>query len=173
MLVSATHYGLVEKDCCVHYRICGHFYFYDTIQMYQIFAISAGASIGSLTRWQLGIWLSRTGHLAWGTLAANALGGYGIGLSVAWLDNAPHLDPLWRLTLITGLFGALTTFSSFSAEVVKLIQGQRLAVALAWTLVQVITSISLTIAGLVTVQSLERHDDSEIVQSMPHQSPSL
>lgn len=122
--------------------------------MYPVLAICTGASLGALLRWQLGLWLTAQGHLAWGTLAANALGGYGIGLAMAWLDAAPHIDPLWRLAIITGFLGALTTFSSFSAEVVALLQAQRWGMALGWAAVQLLTALSLTVAGLYTVHAL-------------------
>lgn len=122
--------------------------------MPQILAICTGASLGALLRWQLGLWLSTQGPLPWGTLAANALGGYGIGLAVAWLDSSPHLDPVWRLTLITGFLGGLTTFSSFSAEVVHLLQAQRWGMALGWTASHLLLSLVLTIAGMATVHAL-------------------
>ncbi|MEG0413811.1 MAG: fluoride efflux transporter CrcB [Comamonas sp.] len=122
--------------------------------MHQVIAICTGASLGALARWQLGLWLTAHGHLAWGTLAANAIGGYGIGLAIAWLDASPQLDPIWRLAIITGFLGALTTFSSFSAEVVGLLQAQRWGMAMAWTAVHLFASLSLTIAGIYTVHAL-------------------
>jgi len=122
--------------------------------MYHVIAICTGAIVGALLRWQLGLWLNAQGHLAWGTLAANAIGGYGIGLAVAWLNAAPQLDPVWRLLIITGFLGALTTFSSFSAEVVALLQAQRWGMALLWALAHLFTSLILTIAGMYTVHTL-------------------
>lgn len=122
--------------------------------MLHAIAICTGASLGALLRWQLGLWLSPPGHLAWGTLAANAIGGYGIGLAIACLDAAPQLDPVWRLAIITGFLGALTTFSSFSAEVVHLLQAQRWGMALAWAALQLFTSLGLTIAGIYSVHAL-------------------
>jgi len=119
-----------------------------------VFAICTGASLGALLRWQLGLWLSAQGHLPWGTLAANAIGGYGIGLAIAWLEALPHLDPVWRLAIITGFLGGLTTFSSFSAEVVSLLQAQRWGMALAWAGTHLFTSLLLTIAGIYTVHVL-------------------
>lgn len=122
--------------------------------MLPILAICTGASLGALLRWQLGLWLTAQGHLAWGTLAANAMGGYGIGLAIAWLDASPQLDPIWRLAIITGFLGALTTFSSFSAEVVSLLQAQRYGVALAWTGAHLFASLCLTMTGIYTVHAL-------------------
>lgn len=122
--------------------------------MHQVIAICTGASLGALLRWQLGVWLSAQGHLPWGTLAANAIGGYGVGLAIGWLDAAPQLDPIWRLAIITGFLGALTTFSSFSAEVVAMLQAQRWGMAVTWTFAHLGASLSLTIAGLYTVHVL-------------------
>lgn len=122
--------------------------------MYQVLAICCGASLGALLRWQLGLWLNTAGHLPWGTLAANALGGYGIGLAIASLENMPQLDPVWRLAIVTGFLGALTTFSTFSAEVVALMQSQRWGASVAWAAAHLLVSLSLTAAGLYTVQSL-------------------
>lgn len=122
--------------------------------MYSVLAICGGASLGALLRWQLGLWLSTQGHLPWGTFAANAIGGYGIGLALAGLNAAPNLDPVWRLAIITGFLGGLTTFSSFSAEVITLLQTERWAMALGWAGMQLFTSLCLTIAGIYTVQVL-------------------
>jgi CrcB protein len=122
--------------------------------MLQILAICTGASVGAIARWQLGLWLSAPGQLPWGTLAANAIGGYGMGLAIAWLDAAPQLDPVWRLAIITGFLGALTTFSSFSAEVLGLLQTQRWTTAVGWTAAHVLVSLALTAAGLYTIHSL-------------------
>lgn len=122
--------------------------------MHHIIAICTGASLGALLRWQLGIWLTVPGQLAWGTLAANALGGYSIGLAIAWLDASPHIDPIWRLAIITGFLGALTTFSSFSAEVIALLQAQRWGMALLWAMLHLGTSLCLTIAGMYSVHAL-------------------
>ena len=122
--------------------------------MQHIIAICTGASLGALLRWQLGVWLTVPGQLAWGTLAANALGGYSIGLAIAWLDASPHIDPIWRLAIITGFLGALTTFSSFSAEVIALLQAQRWGMALLWAMLHLGTSLCLTVAGIYSVHAL-------------------
>lgn len=122
--------------------------------MQQVFAICVGASLGALSRWRLGLWLSTPGALPWGTLAANALGGYLIGLSVAFFQSHPGLDPVWRLTLITGFLGGLTTFSSYSAEVVELLQQGRWGMAAGWAAIHLLASLSLTLAGMATMAGL-------------------
>ena len=114
----------------------------------QTFALCAGASLGALARWRLGLWLSAGHTMAWGTLAANLLGAYFIGLCVGVLQALPQLDPVWRVALITGFLGALTTFSSFSIEVVEQLQQQRYALALGTTGLHLGGSLLLTFLGL-------------------------
>lgn len=119
--------------------------------MSAVLAICMGACVGALARWQLGLWLS-TGEvlLPWGTLAANLIGGYLVGFCVALFNAQPELDPTWRLLLITGFLGALTTFSSFSAEVVTLMSEARYGLALATTSLHLFGSLAMTVAGLKT-----------------------
>lgn len=82
-------------------------------------AVGLGAMVGAWLRWGLGIWLNPIAPaLPLGTLAANLIGGYAIGLTIAWLTEHPSMPPEVRLFLITGLLGGLTTFSTYSAEVV-------------------------------------------------------
>ncbi len=116
--------------------------------MLSVIAICIGASAGALARYGLGLWLSPGGLIPWGTLASNLIGGYLIGICVAFFQAMPHLDPLWKLILITGFLGGLTTFSSFSAEVVTLLLQQRFALALGTAGVHVVGSLVLTIAGI-------------------------
>ena len=87
-----------------------------------------------------------------GTLAANLIGGYLVGMAVALFQAMPELDPAWRLALITGFLGALTTFSSFSAEVVAMLGQGRYALALGTAALHLLGSLLLTIAGMRTVE---------------------
>ena len=122
--------------------------------MHAVLAICFGACLGALARWQLGLWLSHSGALMpWGTLAANLIGAYLVGVCVGVFQQWPELDPLWRLTLVTGFLGALTTFSSFSAEVVAMLQQGRYALALSTSGLHLLGSLALTLAGLQTVQT--------------------
>lgn len=121
--------------------------------MLQVLAICLGASAGALARWQLGLWLNPSGvvvgsSLPLGTLAANLIGGYLIGVCVAVFQALPELHPAWRLALVTGFLGALTTFSSFSAEVVAMLGQQRYALALGTASMHLLGSLALTIAGI-------------------------
>ena len=118
--------------------------------MLSVFAICIGACLGALARWGLGLWLNPGALLPWGTLAANLIGGYLVGICVAVFQALPQLDPVWRLTLVTGFLGALTTFSSFSAEVVGLLEQQRYGLALGTAALHLFGSLLLTIAGIKT-----------------------
>lgn len=123
--------------------------------MMSILAICIGACTGALLRWRLGLWLSTPGSLLpWGTLAANLAGGYLVGVCVAVFQQLPQLDPVWRLALVTGFLGALTTFSSFSAEVVTMLQLQRYTLALGTAAVHLLGSLLLTVAGIKTATLL-------------------
>lgn len=117
--------------------------------MLAVVAICIGASAGALARWRLGVWLNAAGALLpWGTLAANLIGGYLVGVAVAVFQAMPQLDPAWRLALVTGFLGGLTTFSSFSAEVVGMLLQQRYALALGTTAMHLLGSLVLTVLGI-------------------------
>jgi fluoride exporter len=121
--------------------------------MHAVLAICLGASTGALARWQLGLWLNSAASasatsIALGTLAANWIGGYLVGVCLGVFQALPQLDPVWRLALVTGFLGALTTFSSFSAELVAMLQQQRYALALGTASVHLLGSLALTVAGL-------------------------
>lgn len=116
--------------------------------MSTVLAICVGASVGALSRWGLGLWLSPGGLIPWGTLAANLLGGYLVGVAVAALQSMPQIDPLWRLLLITGFLGGLTTFSTFSAEVVAYLLEARYGLAAFTALTHVAGSLLMTVAGI-------------------------
>lgn len=118
-----------------------------------ILAISLGAALGAVLRWQLGIKLNSIfPSLPPGTLAANLIGGYFIGLAVAYFAQEPNIAPEWRLLIITGFCGGLTTFSTFSAEVVSLLKDDQLVWAMGSIATHVIGSLAMTLAGLATWQ---------------------
>lgn len=122
-----------------------------------VLAISVGSAVGALTRWQLGLRLNQLfPTLPPGTLVANIIGGYIIGLAVAFFSQNNEIAPEWRLLIITGFCGGLTTFSTFSAEVVTLIQEGRFGWASVSIALHVGCSLIATIAGLMTWQ-LARH----------------
>jgi len=122
-----------------------------------ILAVSSGAALGALTRWGLSLSLNHLfPALPPGTLVANLVGGYLIGVAMAFMGPASTLPPEWRLFVITGFLGGLTTFSTFSAEVTTALQQGRLAWALATVSTHVLGSLALTFAGLATATLLRR-----------------
>jgi CrcB protein len=116
--------------------------------MHAVLAICLGASAGALARWGLALWLTPGGLIPWGTLAANLIGGYLIGVCIAIFQSLPQLDPVWRLMLVTGFLGGLTTFSSFSAEVVVLLMEERYGLALGTAALHVLGSLLMTVIGI-------------------------
>ena len=125
--------------------------------LHPIIAISVGASAGAVLRWLLGLALNALfPTIPLGTLAANLIGGYLIGLAMAVFASLPGLAPEWRLLIITGFLGGLTTFSTFSAEVTVLLQQGRYLWAGAAISVHVAGSLLMTMLGLATVVLVQR-----------------
>ena len=119
-------------------------------------AIGFGAAIGAWMRWGLGLWLNPVfPTLPYGTLAANLIGGYLIGIAIAFFAQHPGLPPEWRLFAITGFLGGLTTFSTFSAEVFTLISRGQLGWALAAASTHLFGSLALTALGVWTLKMLK------------------
>jgi len=117
-----------------------------------ILVIWLGAGLGALLRWWLGLRLnSFLPAIPPGTLAANLVGGYIIGLAIAIFAAFPTFAPEWRLLVITGFCGGLTTFSTYSAEIVSLLQQGRLDWACAAAAVHLAGSLLMTFAGIATV----------------------
>ncbi len=115
-------------------------------------AICVGASLGALLRWWFGTQLnSLLPGIPPGTLAANLLGAYVVGIAIAVSAWYPAIAPEWRLFVITGFCGGLTTFSTFSAETVTLLQQGRMLWACAATGAHLGGSLLMTFAGIGTV----------------------
>jgi len=113
-----------------------------------VVAVSAGAVIGANLRWWLGLWLNSTYHVVpYGTLVANLSGGWLVGLLIGYFSHGSALAPEWRLFAITGLCGALTTFSTFSLEMFAALQQGRWGMAFAGILAHVIGSLLMTAFG--------------------------
>ena len=118
-----------------------------------LFAIGMGAALGAWLRYALGMGLNPTHpHLPLGTLSSNLIGGYLIGIAVAYFANHPGVTQEMRLFIVTGFLGGLTTFSTFSAETV----GMLLRAQYGWALVtigaHVLGSLAMTMAGIWTVK---------------------
>ncbi len=117
-----------------------------------LIAISAGASLGAILRWGLGgAFNAMFPTIPPGTWLANMLGGYLIGISLALFGQYADLAPEWRLLVITGFLGGLTTFSTFSAEVTVLIQQGRMIWAGVAICAHVMGSLIMTMLGLASV----------------------
>ena len=120
-----------------------------------VLAISLGAALGALCRWVLAVQLNALfPAVPPGTLLANLIGGYLVGVAVAVFTQWPGLPPEWRLFVITGFLGGLTTFSTFSAEVVHHLTEGRLLAACSAIAAHVIGSLLMTLAGIATVSLL-------------------
>lgn len=116
-----------------------------------VIAITIGAAFGALLRWLFGIKLNNLfPDIPPGTLVANLVGGYIIGLAIACFAQLPNLAPEWRLFIITGFCGGLTTFSSFSAEVLSLVQQGRVALSLGAIAAHLFGSLFMTMAGIAS-----------------------
>jgi len=110
-----------------------------------VLAVFVGGGMGSLARWFLSLRLNPAHHaIPLGTLTANLVGAFIIGAGLAWFNRMPQLDPMWKLLITTGLCGGLTTFSTFSAEVVFLLQDGRYAWAALNVALNLIGSLAMT-----------------------------
>jgi CrcB protein len=122
-----------------------------------IVAISLGAGLGALLRWWLGTQLnSLFPTIPPGTLSANLIGGYVVGVAIAFFATFTAIAPEWRLFVITGFCGGLTTFSTFSAEVVTQMQQGRALWAVGAAASHLLGSVIMTIAGIGTVVWIRR-----------------
>lgn len=125
--------------------------------LYALIAIGIGAATGAWLRWGLGLWLNPLlPQLPLGTLAANLVGGYLIGLAISFFDLHQGLSPEWRLFLITGFLGALTTFSTFSAETVTLLLREQYAWGVAIIATHLGGSLLMTVLGIQSMKWLHQ-----------------
>jgi fluoride exporter len=123
--------------------------------IYSFVAIGLGAACGAWLRWGLGLWLNPVfSELPIGTLTANLLGGYLIGFSIAFFMQHPGLSPEWRLLVITGFLGGLTTFSTFSAETVTLLMRGQYAWGAGIIAAHLGGSLMMTLLGIQTFKYL-------------------
>ena len=118
-------------------------------------AVGLGAALGAWLRWGLGLWLGSVhGLVQAGTLAANLIGGLLIGCALAFFVDQPALAPQWRLFIITGFLGGLTTFSSFSGESLALLQRGEYGWALTHTVLHLAGSLLCCAAGFAAMRTL-------------------
>jgi len=118
-----------------------------------LLAVGVGAAIGAWLRWGLSLALNaRTPAFPLGTLAANLIGGYLVGLAVAWFGARTDIGLAWRLFAITGFLGGLTTFSTFSAETVTLLMRREIGWSFATIGAHVLGSIAMTTLGILIIR---------------------
>lgn len=124
---------------------------------YAFLAVGIGAAAGAWLRWGLGLWLNAVWpELPLGTLSANLIGGFLVGFSVAFFMQHPGLAPEWRLFIITGFLGALTTFSTFSIETVTLLMRGQYLWSLSMIMLHLGGSLLMTIFGLQVYKWLQQ-----------------
>jgi CrcB protein len=116
-----------------------------------ILAVGVGAAAGAWLRWVLGLLLNAyLPSIPPGTLAANLIGGYVIGAAIAFFSQMAGVAPEWRLLIITGFCGGLTTFSTFSAEIATLFQEGRLGLFAGAIALHVGGSLAMTLLGIAS-----------------------
>jgi fluoride exporter len=121
----------------------------------QFAAVGVGAAVGAWLRWGLSLWLNpRAPAFPLGTLASNLVGGYLVGFFVAFFAARADVAPEWRLLVITGFLGGLTTFSTFSAEVSEHLMLGHYGTGTALAAAHLAGSLLLTIAGFATFRAL-------------------
>lgn len=116
-------------------------------------AVALGAAVGACARWLLGVWLNSAAW-PWGTLVVNLVGGYLIGVALAVLLAHPEWPQWVRLAAVTGFLGGPTTFSTFSAETVGMLERGAYGSALGYAAISLLGSLALTALGLISVQAL-------------------
>jgi CrcB protein len=118
-----------------------------------LLAVGGGAALGAWSRWALGLWLNAlVPQLPLGTLAANLVGGYLVGIALAWFALVEGVPPELRLLVVTGFLGGLTTFSTFSAEAVGLLARQQFGWAAAHIALHLGGSLFATALGFATLR---------------------
>ncbi|MCY0389350.1 fluoride efflux transporter CrcB [Robbsia sp. Bb-Pol-6] len=120
-----------------------------------LLAISLGAAIGAVARYGLSLGLNLLlPYMPLGTLAANLIAAFIVGAAIAFFGSSPNLSPMWRLFIITGLAGGLSTFSTFAAELLTLLREGRFGWSAAMLFMHVGGSLAATAAGILVVKWL-------------------
>ncbi len=120
-----------------------------------LLAVMIGGAVGCTLRWLISLRFNALfPSLPPGTLIVNLAGGFIIGVALAYFLKNPQLDPVWKLLIVTGLCGGLTTFSTFSAEIVLLLQNGNYLWAMTSVMTHVIGSLLMTFAGFALVNML-------------------
>lgn len=118
-------------------------------------AVMTGGAAGCVLRWWMGLRFNGVMvAMPMGTLLVNLIGGFVIGVALATFARMPQMDPAWKLLVTTGFCGGLTTFSTFSAEVVAMLQDGRPGWAVGTIAVHLLGSLLMTYVGMVLVGML-------------------
>ncbi|MGE8617550.1 MAG: fluoride efflux transporter CrcB [Achromobacter spanius] len=126
---------------------------YQTLIPLNFLAVGLGAMLGAWTRWLVSMWLN-VESWPWGTFTVNLAGGYFVGVALALVAGHPEWPAWIRLGAITGFMGGLTTFSTFSAETVSMLERGAYGTALGYAGISLVGSLALTAAGIATVHLL-------------------
>ncbi|EPF72649.1 fluoride efflux transporter CrcB [Acinetobacter rudis] len=122
-----------------------------------LISIALGSVIGAWIRWAISIKFNTLfENIPFGTVLVNLIGAFIIGLAVSFFSNIP-LDSNYKLFVITGFCGALTTFSTFSIEVVGMLQASKIEYALLTIVIHVIGSLIFTLLGIFSYQLINNH----------------
>lgn len=120
-----------------------------------LLAVFIGGGLGSVLRWAVSLKLNPLSpHIPLGTLTVNLVGGFIIGLALALFTRMTHIDPMWKLLITTGFCGGLTTFSTFSLEVVYLLQDGRFVWAITNMLLNLAGSLVMTLLAFMLVKAI-------------------
>ncbi|WP_426818308.1 fluoride efflux transporter CrcB [Winslowiella sp. 2C04] len=120
-----------------------------------LLAVVVGGSVGCVIRWLISVRFNPLfPNLPPGTLIVNLVGGFIIGMALAYFIKNPQLDPAWKLLIVTGLCGGMTTFSSFSAEIMTLLQSGNYLWAMLSVMTHVIGSVLMAFAGFAVITML-------------------
>ncbi|ATM74885.1 MULTISPECIES: fluoride efflux transporter CrcB [Serratia] len=123
-----------------------------------LLAVFIGGGLGSMLRWAVSLKLNPLHqHIPLGTLTVNLVGAFIIGLTLALFTRMTNIDPMWKLLITTGFCGGLTTFSTFSLEVVYLLQDGRIVWAIANMLLNLAGSLAMTLLAFMLVRALYGH----------------
>ena len=120
------------------------------------FAVGLGAALGAWLRWLFGIFLNPLfANILLGTLTANLVGGFLVGVAVEYFVHHDSIPPEWRLFVIVGFLGGLTTFSSFSAEAVELLSDRDFLWSFVLVAGHLVGSLAMTYLGMLTARTLQ------------------
>jgi len=122
-----------------------------------LLSIALGSVIGAWLRWGISLRFNSVfENIPFGTVIVNLIGAFIIGLAVSFFSNS-SISPNYKLFVVTGFRGALTTFSTFSVEIVALLQASKFEYAISTIAIHVIGSLIFTVLGILSYQFFTNH----------------